>query len=65
MLGTGNPEILEKGVRHFGVVVLAGVHHDVLNLMPASQLALDGRELHEIRTGANDGNDQHVNPQAA
>ncbi len=53
-----NPQLLEKGVRHPRVVVLAGVDDHMLD--PAlHQLAVHGGELHEVRAGADDGEHSH------
>ena len=58
VVGRRDPQLLEKGVRHVRIVVLAGVDDHMLD--PAlHELAVDGGELHEVRAGADDGEDAH------
>ncbi len=58
IVGRRDPQLLEERVRHTGVVVLAGVDDHVL-YAPLHQRAIDGGELHEVRAGADDGEDAH------
>ena len=59
VVGRGNPQVLEEEVRHVRVVVLTGVHDDVLEVATLGQLAIDRRELHEIGARPDDGEDAH------
>src|SRR2546425_6355673 len=53
-----DPQLLEEGVGHAGIVMLAGVDDHVLD-PPLHQLAVHRGKLHEVRAGADDGQDAH------
>src|SRR5439155_748345 len=50
---------LEERGRHLGIVVLPGVHDDVLDVRALGQFAVHRCELHEVGTGAHDRQDAH------
>src|SRR5215510_2875206 len=50
-------EIGEKAVRHRAVVVLPGMDQERARLGPRAELGHDGRDLHEIWAGPDDGRD--------
>ncbi len=50
-------EVLEERIGHVVIVVLAGVHDHMLDIRTPRQLPLQRRELHEVGTGADDGED--------
>ena len=56
-VGRADPELVEEDLRHRLVVVLAGVHEQVLEARPALDLGDDGRHLDEVRPGSDDGQD--------
>ncbi|CAM5640139.1 hypothetical protein SMICM304S_08124 [Streptomyces microflavus] len=58
-IGGGDAESVEEHVGQIGVVVLTGVHDDVL-MRGAGESRGDGRELHELGAGADDAEDLHV-----
>src|SRR5699024_2549101 len=54
-----DPQIREEDVAHGGVVVLAGVDDDVLDVVPLRGGIRDRCELDELRARAHDGQDLH------
>src|SRR6185437_2297816 len=60
--GRGDLELLEEAVGHERVVMLAGVHDEMLHTLPLAEGMGDGRELDEIRAGTDDGDDSHPTP---
>ena len=56
-VGRAQPELLEEDLREVGVVVLAGVHEDVV--AAAVERPGDWRSLDELRAVAHDGDDLH------
>jgi hypothetical protein len=50
-IGRGDPEVIEEVIRHGGVVVLAGVDQEHLELIPGTQLPKQGCDFHEVRAG--------------
>ena len=58
MVGLRDPELLEEVSRHARVVVLTRVDDHVLHV-PLHERPVDGCELHEVRAGADDGQDAH------
>ena len=59
VVGRGNPQLLEKQVRHFRIVVLTRVHDDVLDVAPPGELSIHRRQLHEVGAGPDDRQDAH------
>jgi hypothetical protein len=58
VVGVAHAELLEEDLRHRLVVVLAGVHQHVLELVAAlGQAADDRRDLHEVGPRAHDRED--------
>ena len=51
VIGLRNAQTLEEGLRHFGIVVLAGMDDDVRRAA-AAQLVGERSKLHEIGSGA-------------
>lgn len=49
---TRNIEPLEEDIRHIGAEVLAGVNDDFFNVVTRLDGATDGRDLYELRSGA-------------
>src|SRR6185503_239467 len=60
VVGRLNAEIPEERVRHLGIVVLAGVHDDVLDPRAHGECAGERSEFHEVRSRADDRED-HFN----
>ena len=58
-VGLRHSQVLEEHVGHLHVVVLAGVHEDLAHLSVLAQPCQDGRDLHEVRTRADDVKDLH------
>src|SRR5262245_1046731 len=55
--GSGSSRFAKKAVRHRAVVVLTGMDQERARLGPRAELGHDGRDLHEIRAGPDDGRD--------
>jgi hypothetical protein len=57
VIGSGYHEFFEKNLRHFRVIMLAGMDEDLLMLL--SQLGRDRGTFDKLRPGTNDGYDFH------